>query len=65
MIKPDARFFRILYEKFSLHPAECFFVDDLPQNIAGAAQTGMTGHCFADRNLDALRDAMRKKGIRI
>ena len=63
VIKPDPRLYRILYEKFALDPAECFFIDDVQKNIDGASQTGMAGHCFADRDVTRLREAMRRAGI--
>ena len=63
--KPDARLFEALYTRFGLRPEECFFIDDMPRNIEGAAATGMVGHCFADKNVARLREAMREYGIRI
>ena len=63
--KPDARLFEALYARFGLRPQECFFIDDMPRNIAGAAATGMIGHCFADKDLEKLKDAMRAHGVRI
>lgn len=65
VIKPDPRLYEALYRTFSLDPAQCFFIDDMPQNIEGAARTGMAGHCFADRDLCALREDMRRHGITI
>ncbi len=65
VIKPDPRLYEALYSKFSLQPQTCFFIDDMPRNIEGAARTGMTGHCFADKDIAALEKAMREKGIRI
>ena len=64
-IKPDARLFEALYRKVGLKPETCFFIDDMPANIEGAACTGMTGHCFADKDLDRLKAALREKGVRI
>ena len=63
--KPDARLFEALYARFGLRPEECFFIDDMPRNIEGAAKTGMIGHCFADRDLDRLKEAMRACGVQI
>lgn len=63
--KPDARLFEALYARFDLRPEECFFIDDMPRNIEGAAKTGMIGHCFADRDLDRLKEAMRACGVQI
>ncbi len=63
--KPDARLYEALYARFDLLPQECFFIDDMMRNIEGAAKTGMTGHCFADKDIGALRAAMRACGVRI
>ena len=65
VLKPDRRLYEALYEKYALRPEECFFIDDVPQNIDGAAATGMAGHCFADRDLGRLREAMRQKRITV
>lgn len=63
--KPDRKIFEALYNKFDLDPTECFFIDDMPQNIEGAAKTGMCGFCFAKKDLDALKSALRENGVRI
>ena len=63
--KPDARLYEALYERYGLRPEECFFIDDMPRNIEGAAATGMAGHCFADKDVARLREAMRAHGVRI
>jgi epoxide hydrolase-like predicted phosphatase len=41
MRKPDAAIFRHTAELLGLEPAECVMVDDLPQNVRGAAAAGM------------------------
>ncbi|MBQ7542420.1 MAG: HAD family phosphatase [Clostridia bacterium] len=63
--KPDARLFEALYTRFDLRPQECFFIDDMPRNIEGALKTGMVGHCFADKDVGRLRDALRTHGVKI
>jgi putative hydrolase of the HAD superfamily len=63
--KPDARLFEALYARFGLAPQECFFIDDMQRNIEGAAKTGMIGHCFADKDPEKLKAAMRSCGVRI
>ena len=65
MIKPDPRLYEALYEKYALRPGTCFFIDDMPRNIEGAAKTGMMGFCFADKDPVHLREAMRRNGIEI
>ena len=38
-----------------LKPEECYFIDDLPNNIAGAKACGMDGYCFADGDVEKLK----------
>lgn len=45
-IKPQKEMYRHLFERFSLEPDQCFFVDDLLLNILGAQACGMDGYCF-------------------
>ncbi|MDR1463986.1 MAG: HAD family phosphatase [Oscillospiraceae bacterium] len=56
--KPDPAIYRKFLETFSLRTADCFFIDDTPANIDGARSVGIAGHCFADRDVAALRQAM-------
>lgn len=39
--KPDPKIYRLFFEKFSINPEECFYLDDLPANVDGAARAGM------------------------
>lgn len=64
-IKPNERLYRILFEKYSLKPEECFFIDDMQANIDTAVRLGMTAHCFADRDFERLKNVMRKNKINI
>lgn len=36
MSKPDVRIFRFFLEKYSLNPEECFFIDDIEENVRAA-----------------------------
>lgn len=54
-IKPQKEIYHHLFERFSLKPEECFFIDDLQLNIDGARACGMTGYCFSDGNIDNLK----------
>ncbi len=63
--KPDRRIFEALLEKYSLSADECYFIDDMPQNIEGAMKVGIKGHCYSHQNINILRDAMLADGIRI
>ena len=62
-LKPEPRIYEILFETFSLIPGECFFIDDLPVNIEGAAALGMQGHCFDHGNPAILHDVLCREGI--
>jgi len=47
IIKPDARIYRRLTDRYGLVPEECFFIDDNENNVAGALGEGWQGCCFA------------------
>ncbi len=64
VIKPEDAIYKRLFEKFALQPAECFFIDDMPQNIEGSRKNGMEGHVF-DGDDAALRQALGKAGVDI
>jgi 2-haloacid dehalogenase len=46
VVKPDARLYRILLERYGLKAEECVFVDDNPNNTAGAEAVGIKGIVF-------------------
>ena len=57
--KPDSRIYEALIERHGLDPASLAFVDDVPANVAAAAQLGMRGLVFTSaarlrRDLEAL-----------
>ena len=56
MHKPEPEIFHLGAEKIGVPPADCVFVDDLKENIAGAEAVGMTGilHRGSDRTLPEL-----------
>ncbi|MBN9606592.1 MAG: hypothetical protein J0G30_08280 [Actinomycetales bacterium] len=56
--KPDRAVFAALLASYEADPAEVFFADDLPENVAGAAALGITAHRFTDA--DALRAAIEE-----
>ena len=65
LLKPEKEIYLALYDKFSLKPEECYFIDDVQKNIDGAKATGMDGHCYYHGDIEILRTAMREKGIKI
>ncbi len=53
-MKPQKEMYRHLFDRFSLEPGQCFFIDDLPLNIEGARACGMDGYCF-DGDVEKLK----------
>lgn len=47
-----------LFDRFSLKPEECYFIDDLALNIEGARACGMDGYCFADGDAGKLKKVL-------
>lgn len=62
LVKPQPEIYRLLFERFSLRPEECFFVDDSPMNVEGAFFCGMPGAVF-NGSVPLLRQALRQAGV--
>ncbi|MCI8948694.1 MAG: HAD-IA family hydrolase [Lachnospiraceae bacterium] len=45
-LKPQKEIYNRLFQKFSLKPEECFFIDDQPLNIQGAKNCKMEGFVY-------------------
>ena len=43
--KPDIKIYKILLDKYSLQPEECFYIDDMEINVRAAASAGIKGYC--------------------
>ena len=63
-MKPEPEIYRSLFERFSLKPEECFFIDDREDNIAAGEAFGMKGFLF-EQDIDALKDALRRENIKL
>lgn len=48
VVKPDARIYQTLLERFGLEAGECLFVDDTPRNVIGARRVGMRAYHFTE-----------------
>ena len=48
VLKPDARIYNILLDRYGLKAEECVFLDDTSENIDGAVAVGMKGIVFKD-----------------
>lgn len=64
LLKPQHEIFRALFQRFDLKPETCFFVDDSPINVEGAACCGMAGTIYRG-DTNRLRQEMRAAGIRV
>ncbi len=53
MIKPDKRFYQILFERYAINPSETLFIDDNLNNITAGQELGL--HCIHFTNPDDLR----------
>lgn len=58
LLKPQKEIYERLFVKFGIKPEESFFVDDLQMNIDGAKACGMDGYCFADGNVERLKEKL-------
>lgn len=57
MAKPDPEIYRYLFQTYDLNPSECFFIDDLAENIEAGRALGMDGIIF-DGRIDAVKTAL-------
>lgn len=55
IVKPDIRIYRHLLETYDLKAEECFFMDDLPQNVEAAKKVGINGAVFRG-NFEEMRE---------
>lgn len=60
-IKPQRQIYERFFEKFEVLPEECFFIDDLQMNIDGAKACGMDGYCFADGDIEKLKQVLEER----
>lgn len=58
--KPDREIYEKLFNRYSLKPEECFFIDDVQANIDGAKSCGMEGYCFVGGNVEKLRQVLER-----
>ena len=63
LMKPDPRIYQLLCDRYGLKPAECLFVDDNRDNVAGAMVAGMEAHLFV--GADALGHELMQRGTEV
>ncbi len=59
--KPDARLYRVLFDRYRLDPRDAVFIDDAPRNIEVAAAMGM--HALHFTGAGPLRAALEALGL--
>ena len=62
LVKPQPEIYRLLFERFSLKPEECFFIDDAIGNIEGAFYCDMPGAVFHG-DYREIRQKLREAGV--
>ena len=65
MLKPDPAIYQRMCEEFSIDPEESIFIDDVAANIQGAESVGIRGIQFPTYDVPALRENLRRAGVRI
>lgn len=67
LIKPQGEIFEAFFERFSLIPEECLFIDDTLENVDASKKAGMDAICYNGIHSDASRlyELLRSKEIDI
>lgn len=67
LVKPDEKFYKVLFNKYNLKPEECFFVDDKEKNIQAGNRLGMHGHVldYDKYNINLLIEDLISEGVKI
>lgn len=60
-IKPSVDFYLCCARSVGADPASCVFIDDLPENVAGARSAGLAGIVY--RDIDSLIDGLERIGV--
>lgn len=59
LTKPNEAIYRLFLQRFRLKGEECLFIDDRPENIAGAEAVGICGVVF-DGNPETVRKRLKE-----
>ena len=62
MLKPDARIYEYLLNKYQLDPKECLFIDDRITNVEGARAVGINAVQFTN-NYDEIKSMLMKGDV--
>ena len=61
-MKPDARIYQAAVERAGCRPEECFYTDDILENVEGGLREGLDAVVFQSR--EQIEQEMNKRGIR-
>lgn len=61
LVKPDPAIFRAVLDRLGASAADVIFLDDRPENVAGAAEAGIRGVLFTDPG--AARAELTRQGV--
>lgn len=61
-VKPSLEIFQRLLKCYRLKAEECFFIDDMAENVDGAKRAGIDGYVF-DGDIAALRSILSSLGV--
>lgn len=61
--KPDAKIYKVALDAANESPENCLFIDDMPENIAGAKRAGMHGIVF--RDVEQLKEELAELGVKV
>ncbi len=61
MLKPEARIYQLLCQRYDVRPETAVFIDDVPKNVAGASAVGIHGIHF--RGPDQLEQDLKSLGF--
>lgn len=61
-VKPEPDIYQKLFSTYGLKPEECFFIDDIEENIEGGRALGMDGFIY-DGNMEHLREELCRRGV--
>ncbi|MDD3174331.1 MAG: HAD family phosphatase [Herbinix sp.] len=62
-IKPEAKIYKTLIEKYNINPSEAVFLDDLPENLKGAKPFGF--HTIQVKSYEQMLLDLRELGVRV
>ena len=58
--KPDNRIYELAINKLKVLPENCFFIDDLEENVTAAKSVGMNAYQFVPNNYEEIKIAATK-----